>query len=94
MDASERLGLDREATEATLRSSSGDSFALGLLVGRMQRDPDYEDLVWRIGDKDLDVFDKVREPIQDATAELASMAREAHVNAMRPEGQLEEPPAA
>jgi 3-hydroxyisobutyrate dehydrogenase-like beta-hydroxyacid dehydrogenase len=93
MDASARLGLDRDATAATLRSSSGDSFALGLLVGRMEQDPDYEDLVWRIGDKDLDVFDKIREPIQDATAELASLAREAHVNALRPEDLAADPPA-
>ena len=82
LDASRRLGLDRDATEATLRSSTGDSFGLGLLVGRMRREPEFEALVWRIGDKDLDVFDMIREPVRSDTAELATMAREAHEHAI------------
>jgi 3-hydroxyisobutyrate dehydrogenase-like beta-hydroxyacid dehydrogenase len=83
LDASRRLDLDPEATVATLRSSTGDSFGLGLLVGRMLPDRDYGELVMRIGDKDLDVFDQVREPILADTAELAEIAREANENFAR-----------
>ncbi|NMO56214.1 NAD(P)-dependent oxidoreductase [Actinoplanes sp. TBRC 11911] len=83
LDASRRLGLDRAATEATLRSSTGDSFGLGLMVGRMLPDRDFGELVMRIGDKDLDVFDRVREPIEADTAELAGIAREANENFAR-----------
>lgn len=83
LEASRRLDLDPEATVATLRSSTGDSFGLGLLVGRMLPDRDYGELVMRIGDKDLDVFDQVREPIQSDTAELAEIAREANGNFAR-----------
>jgi 3-hydroxyisobutyrate dehydrogenase-like beta-hydroxyacid dehydrogenase len=77
MDAGRLLGLDQGATVATLASATAWSFGLELLVGRMRAEPEFADLVERIGDKDVAVFDQVRQPVQADTAELARIAHEA-----------------
>ena len=57
LETGRKLGLDRVATEKVLRSASGRSAALDLIISRIQMDPDYAKLGIEIVTKDLAVFD-------------------------------------
>jgi 3-hydroxyisobutyrate dehydrogenase len=57
LDIGRKLGLDRVATEKMLRSASGSSAGLDLLVGRVLVDAKFAKLAADIAVKDLAVFD-------------------------------------
>jgi 3-hydroxyisobutyrate dehydrogenase-like beta-hydroxyacid dehydrogenase len=57
LDVGRKLGLDRVATENMLRSASGSSAGLDLLVGRILVDAKFAKLAEDIAVKDLAVFD-------------------------------------
>jgi 3-hydroxyisobutyrate dehydrogenase len=77
LDTGRRLGLDRAAAETVLRSASGGSSGLDLLVGRLLTDPRFAELGDKILTKDLGVFDAIcRADAVDAT-ELRSIAARA-----------------
>lgn len=55
-----KLGLDRAATEKVLRSASGSSAGLDLIVSRILTDPAFAELAEKIMAKDLLAFDSLR----------------------------------
>ncbi|MFJ4467066.1 NAD(P)-dependent oxidoreductase [Streptomyces sp. NPDC089424] len=59
LEAGRRLGMDPEATERMLRTATGGSFGMELLVGRILKDPRFAQLAAGIAGKDLSVFDEL-----------------------------------
>jgi 3-hydroxyisobutyrate dehydrogenase-like beta-hydroxyacid dehydrogenase len=83
LDGGRRLGLDEAATETVLRSASGGSFGLDLLVGRLRTDPRFAELGSKILAKDLGVFDAVCRAAGVDAAELRSAAAQAETSIAR-----------
>ena len=83
LDTGHRLGLDRAAAETVLRSASGGSFGLDLLVGRLRTDPEFAELGSKILAKDLGVFDAVCRGDGVDAAELRGIAAQAETSIAR-----------
>jgi 3-hydroxyisobutyrate dehydrogenase len=83
LDTGHRLGLDPAATETVLRSASGGSFGLDLLVGRLRTDPRFAELGSKILAKDLGVFDAICRAGDVDAAELRTVAAQAETSMAR-----------
>jgi 3-hydroxyisobutyrate dehydrogenase len=77
LETGRKLGLGEAETRAVLRSASGGSFGLEMLVGRILVDPQFVELGSKILIKDLGVFDAVCRSAGVDAAELRSIAAQA-----------------
>jgi 3-hydroxyisobutyrate dehydrogenase len=72
-----KLGLDRAATEEILRTASGRSAGLDLVVGRLMVDPEFFTLGEAIVTKDLAVFDALCQSSEIDAGELREISANA-----------------
>ncbi len=83
LEAGRNLGLDRAATEATLRSATGGSFGLDVLVSRTLVDPAFAILGAKIAEKDLAVFVSICAAAGIDASELVGLAAASAVSVPR-----------
>ena len=74
LEAGRALGLDPEATAATLRSATGGSFGLDIIVSRIMVDPDFATLAAKVAAKDLAIYQETAQAAGVPGGELSRIA--------------------